>query len=267
MVHTNSGYELTNIKVYELSALDNLVDLQAIIDFVIAWNYAMVMYNNNSYFYRYKTDLWWGIDWYIFFETNPTSWTNTDWSNRIFAPYIQIRVNQNWDNVKDATRYLASVGQFLGTNNPTSSIFTPTADNHPANKKYVDDADAILDWKIDDLQDQFDAFVQWWTTLPLSSLSNLEQGQAILDFVYVQNWVVYVLYNNKYYTMNKSSATTLTFANMDFDVDWFYVNTLTFTFNENHECQSIVAGHKNIMTLTELPLDIDDDTLYLIRAS
>ena len=36
MVHTNSGYELTNIKVYELSALDNLVDLQAIIDFVIA---------------------------------------------------------------------------------------------------------------------------------------------------------------------------------------------------------------------------------------
>ena len=267
MVHTNNGYELTNIKVYELSALDNLVELQAIIDFVIAWNYAMVMYNNNSYFYRYKTDLWWGVDWYVFFETNSTSWTNNDWSNRVFAPYIQIRVNQSWDNVIDATRYLATIAQFLGTNNPTTWIFVPTADNHPANKKYVDDADTVLEWKINDLKDQFDAFVQWWTTLPLSSLTDLEQWQAILDFVYVQNGVVFVLYNNKYYTMNKNSATTLTFSNMDFDVDWFYVNTLTFAFNENHECQSIVAGHKNIMTLTELPLDIDDDTLYLIRAS
>lgn len=267
MVHTNNGYELTNIKVYELSALDNLVDLQAIIDFIVAWNFAMVMYNNNSYFFRYKTDLWGWVDGYLFFETNPTSWTNNDWTNRIYAPYLQIRVNQSWDNVIDAARYLSVVWYYLSTNNPTSWIFVPTVDNHPANKKYVDDVASPLSQAIWDLQEQFAHFVQWWTTLPLSSVTNLEEWQAILDFVYEQNWVVFVLYNDKYYTMNKTSSTTLTFSNMDFDTNWFYVNTLTFTFNSDHECQSITTWHKNIMTVTALPWTIDNDTLYLVKGS
>lgn len=266
MVHTNNGYELTNIKVYELSALDNLVELQAIIDFIVAWNYPMVMYSQHAYIYRYKSTISWNKNRYFFYDTRPYAWANA-WVNRVDAPYIQIDTSQNWDNVIEAQKLNTTVAYYLSTNNPTTTVVVPTADNHPANKKYVDDGDTALGWRIDTLQDQFNHFVQWWTTLPLSSLTNLEQWQAILDFVYVQNWVVYVLYNNKYYAMNKSSATTLTFTNMDFDVDWFYVNTLTFTFDANHECQSIATGHKNIMTVSDLPVDIDDDTLYLVKGS
>ncbi len=178
-----------------------------------------------------------------------------------------MRVNNSWDNVIGAQRKLSTIAYYLDTRDPTSNVFNPTEDNHPANKKYIDDALIPVNEDIQSLQDQFDHFVQWWTTLPLSSVTNLEEWQAILDFVYEQNWVAFVLYNDKYYTMNKSSSTTLTFSNMDFDTNWFYVNTLTFTFNSDHECQSIAAGHKNIMTVTALPWTIDNDTLYLVKGS
>jgi len=96
MVHTNNGYELTNIKAYELSALDNLTELQAIIDFVIAWNFAIVYYNSNSYLYRNKADIWWWKDGYYFYDTRAYwAYTNT-WINQVQTSYILIEVNRSW---------------------------------------------------------------------------------------------------------------------------------------------------------------------------
>ena len=266
MVHTNNGYELTNIKAYELSALDNLTELQAIIDFVIAWNFPIVYFNSNSYLYRNKADIWWWKDGYYFYDTRAYWGYTNAWINQVQTSYILIEVNRSWDNVSSAGKYNPPIANYLSTSNPTSGTFTPTEDNHPSTKKYVDDNITPLNTWMTNLQYQFDHFYQWWKLFVLDSTADLVTWQEIIDFIYTWRWVSYVLYDNKYYTMCEETSTTLTMSNMSFDANWFYVNTLTFTFDADKVLQSITTSHKNIMTVNALPEDIDDDTLYLVTS-